>query len=108
VTLLDNQLGLDGALEKAIGAMPAESRPAIGKVMEYARGWFGEGGMPGKGGAASGGALAPAEARQQIAAKQADAQFMKAYMDRNAPGHAEAVAAMTRLHEFLVPPKEAA
>ena len=102
VNLLDDQLKLGGGLKQAIEAMPAESRVALGKAMEYARGFFEEGGLPGRGGAIAG-ALAPDEARQQIAALQQDPQFMAAFMSGGAAGHAEAVQRMLRLHEFLTP-----
>ena len=44
----------------------------------------------------------------RIGALQADDQFMKAYMNKQAPGHADAVARMLRLHEHLVPQQDAA
>lgn len=58
------------------------------------------GGGNGGGGA---GALSPAEARQQIGGLEADPTFVKAYTDKHAPGHAEAVQRMARLHEFAHP-----
>lgn len=63
-----------------------------------------EDGLLGKGGdSGAGGALSPAEARQQISAKQGDAEFMKSYMTKSHPGHANAVAEMERLYKFANP-----
>jgi len=52
-------------------------------------------------------AFSPAEARQQIGDLQADGQFVKAYMDARAPGHAEAVQRMQALYAqaYPEPPK---
>lgn len=61
-----------------------------------------EDGLIGKGGGGGGG-TSPAEAQQQINALRADAQFAKAYMDKDAPGHADAVAKMKALHEIAYP-----
>ena len=57
------------------------------------------------GGAASGGGmiLTPDQARQEIAARQRDADWTKAYFDKAHPGHKQAVAEMARLHRFAYP-----
>ena len=66
-----------------------------------------EDGLLGRAGAGgAGGLLAPTEARQQIAAKYADKQFAAALTSKSAPGHAEAVAEMARLHEMAYPAAE--
>lgn len=61
-----------------------------------------DGTLTGRGG--SGGDMkSPAEARQEIASLQGDKDFTKQYTDKNAPGHAEAVARMSRLYGMAYP-----
>ena len=47
--------------------------------------------------------LSPADAKQAIAEKKRDPNFMNAYSDRDASGHADAVAEMGRLYESAFP-----
>ena len=48
-------------------------------------------------------ALSPADAKHAISEKKRDPNFMKSYTDRDAIGHAEAVAEMGRLYESAYP-----
>jgi hypothetical protein len=60
----------------------------------------------GSGGRPAGGAMAPAEARAAIGKLYQDAEWAKAYYDRDHPGHGEAVQRMSRLTEQAHPPTE--
>jgi hypothetical protein len=62
-----------------------------------------EDGLVGKTGGADGARLSPAEAQQQINALKADKTFTTAYMDKRAPGHADAVDRMSRLYQQAFP-----
>ncbi len=81
--------------------------PGLVKLFAKLGGALAEDGLLGRAGAGSGGGLlAPTEARQQIAAKYADKQFAAVLTSKSAPGHAEAVAEMARLHEMAYPAAE--
>jgi len=88
-------LELKAADGRALGDIPAvaELFAYLGKNME-------EDGLIGKGGGGGDGALSPVEAEQQINALQGDKAFMAAYTSKKHPGHADAVARMSRLYEF--------
>lgn len=49
------------------------------------------------------GPMTPAQAKYEIGQKRLDTVFMQAYMDGNHPGHAAAIAEMTRLQKFAAP-----
>lgn len=100
VDTLDRELQLGGELDAALKHMPAASRVALGKAFDRLATLYREHGVVGSGGGGGEGALSPAEAMQQINALLADAEFTKAWRDRTAPGHAEAIARMGRLSEF--------
>lgn len=81
------------------------ARPGFTKILAFMGKQLQEDGLLGKD-AGSGGKV-PAEAQQQIAAKQADAAFMKRYRAKGEPGHAEAVAEMAALYEAAYPVAQA-
>jgi hypothetical protein len=66
-----------------------------------------EDGLIGKGGPGGEPIASPTEARQQIAAKQADKVFMAAYQDKRHPEHANAVDAMQKLYAQAYPERAA-
>ena len=51
--------------------------------------------------------LTPGTAKAEIASKQADAEWRKAFTDKYAEGHREAVSDWERLHEAAFPPPKA-
>lgn len=105
---LDSSLELKGALEAALGAMPAGSRYALTKAFaEIGRQLREDGKLLGKGAAGGYGGLAPAAAQQQIAAKMADPVFIKAYFDRMAPNHKASVEELEALHKQAYPDQAA-
>lgn len=67
-----------------------------------------EDGLIGKGEGGGQGSLAPDEAKQQIRAKMADAEFLKPYRDKSHAGHADAVAEMERLFKQAYPGEQQA
>lgn len=78
--------------------------PQLAKLFAPLGKMLSEDGVLGKGGGGGGAdVFSPTEARQQIAALQGDPQFVKAWTDAKAPGHADAVAKMSRLYEFAHP-----
>lgn len=93
---LGDQLAID--LEKTnLG-----NHPGIAKLFAHLGAQMQEDGILGK---ASGSEtlLAPTEARQHIAAKQTDAQFMKRYNNKSDPGHKAAVEEMAALYAKAYP-----
>jgi len=87
--------GFDGeatdALEKAVGSFKLLDRLAeIGSKLKDDQ--FVDGGGTAR-------TNTPASAKTEIAERQRDPEFMKAYMTRSHPGHDDAVAEMQRLHE---------
>ncbi len=87
--------------ETGLGDHPGLARlfAKLGKGLE-------EDGLLGRGAPSGGGVLAPTEARQQIAAKYQDKDFAAVLTNKRAPGHAEAVAEMERLHLMAYPPAQ--
>lgn len=75
--------------------------PQLAKVFANLGKQLREDGLVGRGGGDA--AMSPAEAQQEINALNADKQFMAAYVNKHAPGHADAVAKMTRLYAFRHP-----
>lgn len=88
-------LEMKSADGRALGDIPAVSElfAYLGKTME-------EDGLIGKGGGGGEGAMSPAEAEQNIDALMKDEKFMKSYMNKRDPGHADAVARMQKLYEM--------
>lgn len=85
------------------------NNPVVAKLFSYLGEQMKEDGLIGKSGAgAQGEAKSPAEAKQEIAALQQDEKFKKAWLDKKAPGHAEAVAQMQRLREMASPAEKPA
>jgi hypothetical protein len=89
----------EGQLEKMKAALgPAETLRffnKLGNELREAKRVDGDGGGFGP--------MTPAQAKYQISQKQLDSNFMAAYMDRNHPGHATALAEMTKLHRYASP-----
>lgn len=104
----DKTLKLDGELPKAIAAMPASSRVALGELFAHLGGQLAEDGFVGKGGEGGDGAKSPTEARQQINANLGNKEFMERYQNPRHPGHKDAVEEMLKLHEFIAPAADAA
>lgn len=71
--------------------------PVLAQILAEIGKGLNEDGLIGK--EQGGGGMTPNEAGQEIAAKQADPKFMKAYTDRSDPGHKDAVETMKRLYE---------
>ena len=86
------------ALQRELDANGLGNSPVLARMLSKLGGQLQEDGVIGKGGGGGGDALSPAEASQQINALYADAAFTKVYTDKNAPGHADAVARMAALH----------
>jgi len=59
------------------------------------------------GGGRQGFLMSPSEAKQEIAQKKQDPNFMKAYQERDHVGHKEAVADMQKLFASAYPAEEA-
>ena len=78
------------------------NNPGLAKLFAHLGKQMQEDGVIGKASGASG-MLSPGEARQQISAHQGDPNFMKAYRDKSAPGHAEAVAKMQGFYAQAYP-----
>ena len=87
-----------GALEAQIGA------GRLIRICHRLGELLGEDKLVGGGTGAGGGMiLTPDQARQEIAARQRDPEWTKAYFDKGHPGHKESVAEMARLHRFAYP-----
>lgn len=102
------QLKLGDALTKELESTKLGNSPALAEVFAHLGKQLQEDGVIGRGEGGHGGGLSPAEAQQQIAAKQGDQAFMKQYTSKESPGHKEAVAAMKALYEAAYPAKSAA
>jgi hypothetical protein len=101
VAHLDQTLNLGGQLREAIGKMPSEARVALSEVFAHLGGQMVEDKVIGRAAGGTGnGALAPAEAMQQINDMYADPAMAKTLMDKAAIGHDDAVAKLMRLSEF--------
>ena len=83
--------------------MPLGDSPQLTRLFAKLGGQLKEDGLVGKGGSGNAGELSPAEASQQINAKQGDTKFMEAYTRKDHPGHADAVSEMSRLYKFANP-----
>lgn len=108
LTHLSTELKLGDALTKALEAKDANgnalgNNPALAKLFAHIGGQLQEDGLIGKGGGGGQAEYSPAEAMQQIKAKEGDADFNKAYRDKKHPGHADAVAEMARLYAQAYP-----
>lgn len=90
---------------EALAARPDLARlfAHIGKMNQEDRRLAGK-----DGGSGGGGDFSPTEAKQQIAAKQGDADFMKRYRSKREPGHADAVTEMAALYDMAFPGGEGA
>lgn len=99
---LETQFKLGGQLREAIDATGGDTGIALRQALAEVGALMQEHNLIGKGGAAEG-ALTPAEASQQINALFADSEFVKQLNDKSAPGHADALAKITRLYQFQTP-----
>lgn len=88
---------LKAALNEGLG-----NDPRVIKVFAKLGKQLSEDGLVGKSSGA-GAVASPAEAQQQINALKADKAFTQVYLDKRAPGHAEAVERMTRLYAQAYP-----
>jgi hypothetical protein len=78
--------------------------PELAKVMAKLGGQLSEDNLIGRNTAPDGDRInSPTEAKQQISALRGDKEFLKAYADNKHPGHADAVAKMTKLYEQAHP-----
>lgn len=82
------------------------NHPAIIRMFAKLGGERGEAGLKGGASGSMSGALTPAEAQAAIVSKQRDPEFMKAYMNKQAPTHDAAVQEMAKLFEAAYPPAE--
>ncbi|HWK44920.1 MAG TPA: hypothetical protein VNT30_09375 [Stellaceae bacterium] len=99
-----DELKLGGDVTAALESTGLGNHPALAKLFAHLGAQLQEdGALKGRGSGGGAAVLSPAEGRQQIAAKQNDAEFMKAYTSKSAPGHADAVQAMQRLYEMAFP-----
>jgi hypothetical protein len=96
------EVGGEGVM-KVLDETGLGNHPEIIKMFAKLGAERGEAGLKGGAQGNMAGALAPAEAQARIAEKQRDPEFMKAYLDKNAPTHAQAVEEMKRLYEFAIP-----
>ena len=94
---LDHYGGQD--LQKELDGNGLGNSPVLARTLAKLGQQLQEDGVIGKGGS-GGSAKSPAEASQEINALLVDPAFTKVYMDKRAPGHADAVARMQRLHEM--------
>ena len=100
VKQLDADLKLGGKLAETLEKAGLANNPAVFKVFDHIAAQLAEDGkLAGKGGQQDNSLKSPAEARQHIAAKQQDKNFMARYLNKSAPGHAEAVAEMADLYK---------
>jgi hypothetical protein len=104
---LSRQFELGDDLRQAVDNTPGKSGIAVRAALAEVGALMQEHGLIGKGGAAEG-ALTPAEATQQINGLLGDPVFSKVLNDKAAPGHADAVAKITRLYQFQTPQRQAA
>ena len=106
--ILAKETGTDSAQLKAdLEKDNLGNRPALIKLLAGVAKRYQEDGLMGR---ASGteNLNSPTEARQNIAALQQDANFMKVYRDRNNVGHKDAVAKMEALYKQAYPEERAA
>lgn len=98
--------GLKKALERpGPDGKPIGNDPAFARLFAYLGENMKEDGLIGKGGA-SDALFSPNEALQQIAGLQGDEKFMRAYLKKTDPGHADAVKRMQALYEQAYPQAE--
>lgn len=99
----------DAALVQELNAgdRPLGNSPKLAQLFAKLGKQLQEDGLIGKGGG-GGDTLSPAEARQQINAlyQGTDPQWLKAYRDKSAPGHKDAVERMRQLHEMAYPEQQ--
>lgn len=105
---LDKTLNLGGQLVKDLETTGLGNHPGLAKVFAHIGASLREDGIIGKAGSGADALNSPTEARQNIAALQADPEFMKAYTDRRNVGHAAAMAKMTALYAQANPQQAAA
>ena len=102
------ELQLGDALKTELEASKLGNSPALFKLLAHLGGQLKEDGLIGRDTGGYGGALSPAEAQQQIAALEADTEFMKIYRGGkgNVPAdkHKDAVARMEALYKQAHPP----
>lgn len=103
LTYYAKQAGVGPEVIKELDRDGLGQRPGFTKMLAVMGKQLQEDGLIGKGGGAGGGGLAPAEALQQVNAKHADTEFMKAYRTKGHPGHDGAVKEMAALYEQAYP-----
>lgn len=102
------ELKLGDAILKDLDASKLGNHPGMFKLLAHFGAQLKEDGVIGKGGVGGGaGALAPAEAKQQLATMNADEETKKIMLDKTHPKHAETIAKRSALFEQAYPAAQA-
>jgi hypothetical protein len=99
-----DSLKLGDDVMKELDGTKLGNSPALAKLFAHLGSQLKEDGLLGKASGATGGELSPAEAKQQIAAMEADKDQLAALRDKRHPKHAETLAKRTALFEMAFPP----